>query len=73
MINLISVILGVVSLVVALVGLVPGLGWLNWAALGISVVGLVLGILSSRRSGRDINLVVFILAIFRLFMGGGIF
>jgi hypothetical protein len=36
-------------------------------------VGLVLGLLSQKTSGRYINLVVLALAIIRLALGGGIF
>jgi hypothetical protein len=70
--NLISIIFGLVALVVALIGLVPLLGWLNWLAMGFTAVGLVIGLLSKKTSGRNICLVVLALAIVRLVIGGGI-
>jgi hypothetical protein len=70
--NIISVILGLMALLIALVGFIPLLGWLNWFAIPLAVVGLVLGFLSQKTSGRNINLVVLALAMIRLALGGGI-
>jgi hypothetical protein len=70
--NVISVIIGLVALVIALVGFIPLLGWLNWFVIPGAVVGLVLGLMSQKTSGRNINLVVLALAIIRLALGGGI-
>jgi hypothetical protein len=70
--NVISVIIGLMALIIALVGFIPLLGWLNWLAIPGAVVGLVLGLLSRATSGRNINLVVLALAIIRLALGGGI-
>ena len=70
--NLASVIFGILALVVALVGFIPLFGWLNWIAIPMAVVGLVLGLLSKNTSGRNINIVVLALAIVRLALGGGI-
>jgi hypothetical protein len=71
-VNAASVIIGLVALVIALVGFIPLLGWLNWLVLPGAVVGLVLGLMSRQTSGRNINLVVIVLALFRLSLGGGI-
>jgi hypothetical protein len=71
--NAISTIIGLMALIIALVGFVPLLGWLNWFAIPLAVVGLVLGLLSQKTSGRYINLVVLALAVIRLALGGGIF
>jgi hypothetical protein len=70
--NTISVIVGIVALLMALVGFIPLLGLLNWLVIPLAIVGLVLGILSDRKSGRNVNTIVLILAIVRLFLGGGI-
>lgn len=70
--NIISIIIGLVALAIALVGFVPLLGWLNWFVIPGAVVGLVLGLISKKTSGRNINLVVLALAIVRLALGGGI-
>ena len=70
--NVFSTILGLMALAIALVGFIPLLGWLNWFAIPLAVVGLVLGLLSQKTSGRNVNLVVLALAIIRLALGGGL-
>ena len=70
--NIMSVIAGLMALMIALVGFIPLLGWLNWFVIPLAVVGLVLGFLSRKTSGRNINLVVLALAIIRLALGGGL-
>jgi hypothetical protein len=70
--NVMSVIIGLMALIIALVGFIPLLGWLNWFAMPGAVVGLVLGLMSRKTSGRNVNLVVLALAIIRLALGGGI-
>jgi hypothetical protein len=70
--NVMSVIIGLIALLIALVGFIPLLGWLNWFVIPGAVVGLVLGLMSKKTSGRNINLVVLALAIIRLALGGGI-
>jgi hypothetical protein len=69
--NVLSLIIGLGVLTIALVGFLPLLGWLNWFAIPGGVVGLVLGLLSRKTSGRHINLVVLARAIIRLALGGG--
>jgi hypothetical protein len=68
--NVISVIIGLMALIIALVGFIPLLGWMNWFVIPGAVVGLVLGLMSTKTSGRNINLVVLALAIIRLALGG---
>ena len=67
--NVISVIIGVVALIIALVGFIPLLGWLNWLAIPIAVVGLIVGMFDARTSGRNFNAVVIIFGVIRLFLG----
>lgn len=70
--NGISVIIGILALIGALVGFVPLLGWLNWGVIPLAVVGLVMGLLSEETSGRNVNVVVLVVAVVRLSLGGGI-
>jgi hypothetical protein len=70
--NALSTMIGLMALAIALVGFIPLLGWLNWFAIPLAVVGLVLGLLSQKTSGRNVNLVVLALAIIRLALGGGL-
>ena len=70
--NVFSIVLGVLALIGALIGFIPLLGWLNWLVIPLAVVGLVCGLLAKENSGRNVNLVVLIVAVFRLSIGGGI-
>jgi hypothetical protein len=70
--NVLSIIIGIMALIIALIGFIPLLGWLNWFVIPGAVLGLVLGLLSQKTSGRNINLVVLALAMIRLALGGGI-
>ena len=70
--NVISVIIGVVALVIALVGFIPLLGILNWFVIPLAVVGLIVGMFDARTTGRNFNAIVLVLAVVRLFLGGGI-
>ncbi|MEX2535454.1 MAG: hypothetical protein WD273_07610 [Trueperaceae bacterium] len=70
--NLISIIIGVLALLGALVGFIPLLGWLNWGVIPLAVVGLIVGLMAEENGGRNINLVVIVLAVIRLMLGGGL-
>jgi hypothetical protein len=70
--NLLAVLIGILALGAALVGFIPLLGWLNWLVIPVAVIGLVFGLLSDKTTGRNINLVVLVIAMFRLFIGGGL-
>ena len=70
--NLISIVIGILALLGALVGFIPLLGWLNWGVIPLAVVGLIFGLLARENSGRNINIVVLVLAIVRLMLGGGV-
>jgi hypothetical protein len=73
MLNLISILIGLVALVPALVAFLPLLGWLYWFILPIAVVGIGIGVLSSGNAGRNLNLVVLLVGLARLAIGHGIF
>lgn len=73
MLNLLSLLIGAVALILAIPGFVPFLGWLNWFIIPIALVGLGLGLVSRKTSGRNFNLVVIVICIVRLMLGGGIF
>ncbi len=72
MLNILSILFGIVSLVIVIPATIPLLGWANWFALPLIVIGTVLGQLSSSNSGRNFCLVVLLIAILRLSLGGGI-
>ncbi len=72
MLNIVSILIGLVALIPALVAFLPLLGWMYWFILPIAVVGLVIGALSSRKGGRNLNLVVLLVGLARLVIGHGI-
>ncbi len=72
MLNLVSILIGLVLLAFVLVGLVPLLGGLNWLALMIGAVGVLIGALSRHKAGMIFNIVLLLIAAVRLSIGGGI-
>jgi hypothetical protein len=73
MLNLISILIGLVALLLAIPATIPLLGWANWFVLPIAVVGAGVGALSRSNGGRNFCLIVFAIAVVRLLLGGGIF
>lgn len=72
MFNILSLIVGLVGLLMALPSFLPFLGWGNWFVIPVAVVGLALGVISRHTSGRNLNLLVLVVAILRLSLGGGL-
>lgn len=72
MLNLISLLIGFVGLLMALPSILPFLGWGNWLVLPVGVVGLAVGMLSRSNAGRNLNILVLVVAVIRLWLGGGI-
>lgn len=72
MLNIVSILVGLLSLVIVIPAQIPLLGWGNWLALPLIVIGLVIGQLSSSNTGRNLNLVILLIAIVRLSLGGGL-
>lgn len=71
MLNIISILIGLVALVFAIPGLVPLLGWINWLVLPVALLGAGIGALSSSSAGRNLNILVLLVGIVRLALGGG--
>ncbi len=72
MLNLVSIIIGIVSLVIVIPAQIPLLGWANWIALPLLAIGVAVGQLSSTRGGRNFCLIVGLIAVVRLSLGGGV-
>ena len=66
MLNLISILVGIIALPLMLIALIPFLGWLNYMVIPVAVVGIALGALSDSNTGRNLNIVVAIVGIVRL-------
>jgi hypothetical protein len=73
MFNALSILVGLVALLLAIPSTIPLLGWGNWFVLPIAMLGIGLGALSRHTGGRNFCLVVFVIAVLRLMLGGGIF
>ncbi|QNP46009.1 hypothetical protein H9L14_01610 [Sphingomonas sediminicola] len=72
MFNIVSLIIGAVALVCAMIAFLPLLGWLNWLIIPLALIGAGLGVVSRSTSGRNLNLFVIVVGIVRLMLGGGI-
>ena len=72
MLNIVSILIGLVALVCAAIAFIPLLGWANWLIIPLAVVGAGIGQMSSSSMGRNLNLFVIVVGIIRLMLGGGI-
>ncbi len=72
MLNLVSLIIGCVALVLAVVAFLPLLGWANWLIIPLAIIGAVVGMASRSKAGRNLNLFVILIGVIRLSIGGGI-
>jgi hypothetical protein len=72
MLNIASILIGIITLAAGLVAFVPLLGWLNWLVIPIGIVGAAVGAMSSSNAGRNLNLVLIVIFTLRLMLGGGI-
>ncbi|WP_183933824.1 hypothetical protein [Sphingomicrobium lutaoense] len=72
MLNILSILIGIVGLLLAIIGLVPLLGWTNWIWLIVPIIGAGLGFLSKSTTGRNFNLFVIAIMVIRLALGGGV-
>jgi hypothetical protein len=72
MLNLVSIIIGLVSLACAAVAFLPLLGWANWLIVPLAVIGAGIGALSEGKAGRNLNIFVILIGIVRLSIGGGV-
>jgi TRAP-type mannitol/chloroaromatic compound transport system permease small subunit len=73
MLNIGSLVIGVIALILAVFAFIPLLGWANWVIIPFAVVGLALGAMSDKTAGRNLNIVVIVIGVVRLMLGGGIF
>ena len=73
MVNIVSLLIGLVCLVLVAIAFIPFIGIANWIIIPIAVVGAGIGQMSSSNMGRNLNLFVIVVGIIRLMLGGGIF
>ena len=72
MLNLVSLIIGAVALLFAIIAFLPLLGWANWLIIPLAVIGAAVGMASRSNAGRNLNLFVIVIGVLRLMLGGGI-
>ena len=72
MLNLVSLIIGVVAFLLAIVAFLPLLGWANWLIIPLAIIGAGVGMASKNTAGRNLNLLVILIGVVRLSLGGGI-
>jgi ABC-type transport system involved in cytochrome bd biosynthesis fused ATPase/permease subunit len=72
MLNIASLVIGAIALVLVVIAFIPLLGLANWFIVPFAVVGLALGAMSDKTSGRNLNIVVIVIGVIRLMLGGGI-
>ena len=72
MLNILAYVIGLISLVLVIPAQLPLLGAVNWIALPVIVVGIVIGALSSKNGGRNFCLIIGLIAVVRLSLGGGL-
>lgn len=70
--NTVSLVIGSLALILVILAFIPLLGALNWIIVPVAVVGLAFGAVSDKTSGRNLNLVVIVIGVIRLWLGGGI-
>jgi hypothetical protein len=73
MLNILSVLIGLLVLLLGLPAFLPFLGWVYWLVLPIAVVGAALGALSRHNGGRNLNLVLLLIFGARWALGGFVF
>jgi hypothetical protein len=72
MLNLVSIIIGIVALIFGVVAFLPLLGWAYWLIIPLALIGAMVGMASSSNAGRNLNLFVIVVGVVRLMLGGGI-
>ena len=72
MLNLLSIFVGVVTLVLMIPAVIPFLGALNWLLVPLALVGVLIGMASSKNGGRNFCLIVAAFAALREILGGGL-
>lgn len=72
MINFVTRAWGIVVLLLALICLLPMLGWSNWFVIVLAIIGIIGSAFTEKRNGMILNIIALILALFRLIIGGGV-
>lgn len=70
--NVLSILIGLFASLWMILGLIPFFGWIQWPVVAFCVVGSIFGLLSEKKTGLKINLIVGVVALARLLIGFGV-
>ena len=73
MLNLVSIIIGLVALLFAIPAFLPVLALAYYLIIPLAIIGAVVGAASSSNVGRNLNLFVIVVGVLRLMLTGGFF
>ena len=73
MLNIVSIIIGLVALLFAIPAFLPVLALAYYLIIPLAVIGAVIGAASSSNAGRNLNLFVIVVGVLRLMLTGGFF
>ena len=73
MLNIISIIIGLVALLFAIPAFLPVLALAYYLIIPLAIIGAVIGAASSSNVGRNLNLFVIVVGVLRLMLTGGFF
>lgn len=73
MLNIVSIIIGVVALFFAIPAFLPVLALAYYLIIPLAIIGAIIGAASSSNVGRNLNLFVIVVGVLRLMLTGGLF
>ncbi|MGE4323600.1 MAG: hypothetical protein AB7E60_11295 [Sphingobium sp.] len=73
MLNILSGLIGLVTLILMIPTIIPIVSMLNWLLVPMALFGAFIGMFSAKNGGRNFCLIVAAFGALRLFIGGGIF
>ena len=72
MLNIVSILIGIIAIPFLIIGQVPFFGWTNLFWVIIPIVGIIVGALSRKTAGRNFNAILLVLMLLRLVLLGGL-
>ena len=71
MLNIVSIIIGIVALLFAIPAFLPVLALAYYLIIPLAIIGAGIGMVSRGTAGRNLNLFVIVIGVVRLMLGGG--
>ena len=73
MLNIVSIVIGVIALLFAIPAFLPILALAYYLIIPLAIIGAAIGAASSSNAGRNLNLFVIVVGVLRLMLTGGFF